>query len=73
MCWGIPFMTDLFEPDDVEAVVGDDQYVNELEALRDEDFADRSYADVLELNRARYVAAGDADVAGSVRGLDEFR
>lgn len=60
-------MNDLFESSDVDVVVGDDQYVNDVETLRDEEFADREYEDVLELNRARYAAAEARD-----RGEGQF-
>lgn len=63
-------MTDLFEDADVDAVVGDSQYVNDVETLRDEDFSDREYTDVLELNRARY-AAEEARSRGDTRFADD--
>lgn len=67
-------MDELFDTDDVEAVVGDDDYITDLETLRDEDFTDRSHEDVLELHRARYVAEeardrGDGGFADTVEDV----
>lgn len=66
----------MFDRDDVTDVVGSQDYLKELETLEQQHFSQYTPDDVLELNRARYVAeaartAGDQRYADRVEDIRE--
>lgn len=68
-------LEDTFDRQDVEDVVGSETYIEELEAFAGREFEGYSPEDVLELNRARFVAeeARSDDEAEYAEKVEELR